>query len=126
MSQKRDIILIVDDDKAVRDSLKFSLEVEGLDVRVFAEGKELLASPALTVARCILIDYKMPVMDGFAVLRALSAKKVSTPVILITVHATESIRRQAKAAGVSHVLEKPFFNGSLLETIHDVIGSTCT
>jgi two-component system, LuxR family, response regulator FixJ len=116
-----DIVLIVDDDRAVRDSLKFALEVEGLVVHVCADGKELLAHPSLFRARCLILDYKMPAMDGFSVLDHLAAREVRLPVILISARVTDDLRHRAALAGVWRTLEKPLLDGALLESIHDVL-----
>ena len=122
MTSQQDVVLLVDDDAAVRDALKFALEIEGLVVHGCAGGAELLAHPELRRARCIVIDYRMPVMDGLALLERLTARELRIPVILITAHATRSLRERAARAGVRHVLEKPLFNGSLLDSIHAVLG----
>ncbi|WP_158742719.1 response regulator [Acidisphaera sp. L21] len=124
MTIGKEIVFVVDDDDAVRGSLKFSLEIEGLTVRLCAGGAELLAHPELDCARCIVLDYKMPSMDGFDVLDELAIAKVQVPIILITVYATPALYRRAKAAGVVRVLEKPLFNGGLLESIHHVLGTS--
>jgi two-component system response regulator FixJ len=123
MTEKQDLVLITDDDEAVRESLKFALEVEGFSVQICAGGEALLAHPDLDSAACILLDYRMPKMDGLSVLRELKARHSRIPVILMTVHATRSLRRQAAEAGARHVLEKPLFNGGLMDAIHDVLES---
>lgn len=122
MTHGREIILVVDDDMAVRESLKFALELEGLTVRVCGSGEELLNHPDLAAAGCILLDYKMPVMDGLEVLDQLAARKIKVPVILITSRATNAILRRAKAAGVRRILEKPLLDGALLDSIQAVLG----
>ena len=121
MTKKQNVILVVDDDEAVRESLKFALEVEGFLVRTYAGGDALLAQAGLLSAACILLDFRMPGMDGLSVLRQLVARGSTVPVILMTVHATRSLRHQAAAAGVRHVLEKPLFNGDLMDAINDVL-----
>ena len=78
------VILVVDDDPAVRDALKFSLELEDFKVHVCQNGGDLLAHPALRQSNCIVLDYKMPGMDGLDVLAKLSSRAISTPVIFIT------------------------------------------
>ena len=122
MTQCQNIVLVVDGDLAVRESLKFALQIEGLAVFVFANGADLLAHPVLRMARCLVLDHKLPLMDGFAVLARLAAEKVTVPVILMTAHATEALCRRAATAGVRHVLEKPLLDGALVDTIHDILG----
>jgi two-component system response regulator FixJ len=121
MIQGQSVVLVVDDDVAVRDSLKFSLELEGLLVQVFGSGAELLALPDLPDACCLVLDYKMPVMDGFEVLARLAADRIELPVILITSPATEAIRRRAAAAGVEQVLEKPLLDSTLVDHIRSIL-----
>lgn len=108
-------VVVVDDDRAVRESLKFALELEGMMVRTHASGPELLAcAPA---ADCLVLDYKMPTMDGLAVLAALVARGMRIPTILITAPVTERVRDAADRAGVFSVLEKPLTGDVLLRNI---------
>ncbi len=123
MTERRDIVLVVDDDLAVRNSLKFALELEGLCVRACGSGEELLIHPDLREAQCILLDYRMPEMDGFQVLDRLASSKVDVPVILITSGAAGLVSRRARVAGVRHVLEKPLLGSTLLRSIQDVLGT---
>jgi len=121
MTKRRDMVLVVDDDCAVRESLKFVLELEGLVVSVCGSGEELLCHPDLDQAGCLVLDYKMPEMDGFEVLGHLAKRRLRLPVILITPNANGNLRDRAKAAGVRHVLEKPLSDGTLRDRIADVL-----
>ncbi len=121
MNSQSDIILVVDDDLAVRESLKFALELEGLVVHVCGSGMELLRHPDLSRARCLVLDYRMPVIDGFEVMEHLSALQVALPVILITSAATDALRERALKVGVRHVVEKPLSDSALLENIHEIL-----
>jgi two-component system response regulator FixJ len=121
MNSQSDIVLVVDDDLAVRESLKFALELEGLVVHACGSGMELLRHPDLSRARCLVLDYRMPVIDGFEVIEHLSALQVALPVILITSAATDALRERASKAGVRYVVEKPLSDSALLENIHDVL-----
>ncbi len=123
MSTGEDVIFVLDDDEAVRESLKFSLELEGYVVRTCAEGRELLEHPDLARARCLILDYRMPRMDGFEVLDRLVMQRVGVPVILITSNASEALRRRAESVGVHQVLEKPLSDGALMENIQSLLGS---
>ncbi|HVJ51848.1 MAG TPA: response regulator [Aliidongia sp.] len=121
MMERKDIVLVVDDDQAVREALKFALEVEGLSVRVCGSGMEALSHPDLTQARCLILDLRMPGMDGFDLLDRMAGMRLHLPVILITAPINAAVRRRASAAGVRHVLEKPLLDGALLDSIHDVL-----
>jgi two-component system response regulator FixJ len=118
----REIVLVLDDDEAVRESLKFSLELEGFSVRLCADGDELLAHPDLDHASCLVLDYRMPVMDGFEVLALLAGRRPDLPVILITSNVSSSLRHRAARVGVLQVLEKPLSDSALLENIHVALG----
>lgn len=114
-------ILIVDDDPAVRDALKFSLELEGFKVHTCRDGMELLAHQCLPKSDCIVLDYKMPGLDGLNVLRQLAERQVAVPVILITGPVTENLRNRAIRAGARLVLEKPLLDGALTDKIRELV-----
>lgn len=110
-------VIVVDDDDAVRRSLKFALELEGLDVRLYACGAEVLADAALPASGCFVVDQRMPGMTGFELLARLRERHVSLPCILITAPVTAEIRAAAARQGFARVLEKPLDDGSLIESI---------
>lgn len=122
MNVARNLVMVVDDDSAVRESLKFSLEIEGLAVHACASGAELLNHPDLSCAGCLVLDDAMPAMDGFEVLEQLTRQSLQIPVILMTVNATPKIRQRAARAGVRHLLEKPLLDNALVDGIRDVLG----
>jgi two-component system response regulator FixJ len=122
MTEGQHIVFVVDDDLAVRESLKFALELEGLVVRVCGSGAELLQHSELRQAACLVMECKMPLMNGFEVLDILAAQRTKPPVILLTSYATDALRRRAAASGVKFILEKPLLNGSLLDVIQEVLG----
>jgi len=110
-------VLVVDDDRAVREALKFALELEGLKVSAFDSGSALLCHPGLAQADCLILDQKMPTMDGLAVMDALAARGIAIPIILITSSVNETLRRQARKAGVFAVLEKPLLDDILVQNV---------
>ncbi len=121
MNARSHVVLVVDDDLAVRESLKFVLGVEGLEVHDCASGAALLDHPQLMDAACLVVDDQMPEMDGFEVLSALKTRDCRAPVILITGNATAGIRRRAALAGVRHIVEKPLLDSALIESITDIL-----
>lgn len=121
MSEGQPLVLVIDDDRSVRDSLKFALELEGLEVHLCTGGDELLHHPLLGRAQCLVLDHHMPQMDGFEVLDALAEQHCAVPVVMIASHATAMVHRRAIAAGVRHVVEKPFMDTTLTESIWDVL-----
>jgi two-component system response regulator FixJ len=120
MPERDIVIIVVDDDPAVRAALKFSLELEGFRVHACRSGIDLLAHPALRQSDCIILDYKMPEMDGLDVLAKLASCAVSTPVIFITGPITAALRDRAIRAGAKLVLEKPLLDGMLTEHIRQI------
>jgi two-component system response regulator FixJ len=120
-NDKKSVVLIVDDDRAVRTALKFMLELEGYTVHACASGDELLHHPVLKDARCLLVDYKMPVMDGLEVIEQLEKKNIHVPVILITSFVNKSFTRRAAEIGVVRILEKPLLDSVLSENIRQIM-----
>lgn len=124
MTEGQHLVLVVDDDLAVRESLKFALELEGLEVRTCSGGADLLVHPSLWRAACLILDDHMPVMDGFAVLAGLRMLSCHVPVILITDHTTDALHRRAARVGVRRVVEKPLLDSALLDGIQDILGAS--
>jgi FixJ family two-component response regulator len=121
MRAEKNLVVVVDDDRAVRDALKFALELDGLAVLACDSGAQLLQSPELERTDCLVLDHKMPGMDGFAVIAALAARKIDLPIIIITAPVTEALRWRAEQAGVTHVLEKPLLDNVLLEEVRKTL-----
>ena len=107
MSKTPDVILLVDDDAAVRNALKFSLEMEGFSVRLYPTPEALLAESNLPSVGCLVIDYRMPEIDGLELVERLRNRGVALPVLLISGRVTRSLRDRASGLGVRDVLEKP-------------------
>lgn len=116
-------VIVVDDDAAVRASLKFALELEGLDVRLYQGGDELLADADLPTHGCLVIDYYMPAMTGIDLVDRLRDRHVDLPAILITAKATDMVRGRAARSGVRQVIEKPFEGGALVESIRNALAT---
>ncbi len=116
-----DFILVVDDDEAVREALKFVLEIEGLQVQACAGGRAVLERNDLAHASCLVLDYQMPGMDGFELLERLAEKGFELPTIMIAAQVGPALARRAKRAGIRHLLEKPLMDSALLEGIQDVL-----
>jgi FixJ family two-component response regulator len=110
------IVLVVDDDEAVRGSHKFSLELEGFDVRTFASPEELLKEENLPGSSLLITNYQMPTMNGLELVAKLRDRRVMIPAILVTGHSSENLRKRAAAVGVP-IVEKPFLGLHLVEYI---------
>jgi FixJ family two-component response regulator len=114
-------ILVVEDDRAVRESLKFSLVVEGFAVRAYADAEQVLAEPHLPEFDCLIIDQKLPGMNGLDLVSELRTRNVIAPAILITSHPGKSLRDRAEAAHIP-IIEKPLLN-SLLEQVRQTVST---
>jgi two-component system response regulator FixJ len=115
------VVGIVDDDPAVRSSLKFSLEIEGWAVGVYASADELLKESDLSRFRCLVIDQKMPGINGLGLVARLRERQISVPVILITSHPSRALVARADEAGVP-IVEKPLLGNALLDKIRELVG----
>jgi FixJ family two-component response regulator len=110
------LVIIVEDDSAVRDSLRFTLVIEGFAVWSFSDAAQLLAEPQLPDPDCLIVDQNMPGMNGLDLIAELRARKIRAPAILITSHPNSSVRDQAAAAGVP-IIEKPLLNSALVDGV---------
>jgi two-component system, LuxR family, response regulator FixJ len=109
-------VLIIDDDPAVRNSLKFALEVEGFAVRAYPAGADLLRETEFPTDGCLVVDLKLPEMNGLDLLVELRKRNIGLPAILITTHPSADVRPRAALAGVT-VIEKPLLNDTLFQGI---------
>lgn len=118
MSQSRTVHL-VDDDEAVRRSGSFMLRTSGYIVKTYASGVELLAKARELAPGCILLDIRMPEMDGLEVQRILKERGVLFPVVIITGHGDVNLAVQAMKAGAVDFIEKPFEKDVLIGAIEE-------
>jgi len=112
------IVIVVDDDAAVRSSLKFALEVEGFAVHAYGKGDELLGDAALADCACFIIDQKLPGTTGLDLVSALRQQRIAAPVILITSAPPPAVQERAAKAGVP-IVEKPLLGNALLDRVRD-------
>jgi two-component system response regulator FixJ len=108
---------LVDDDEAIRRSVGFMLKTSAFQVRTYESGVEFLKSASSLESGCVLLDVRMPGMDGLEVLSALRAKGVLLPVIIMTGHGDVSLAVQAMKAGALDFIEKPFEKAVLISAI---------
>jgi FixJ family two-component response regulator len=115
------VVIVVSDDLAVRNSLKFWLEIEGLTVRGYVSGADLLGAGDLARCDCYVVDQKTSAMSGLDLIAQLRNRHFTAPAILIASHPGRSLREQAKKADVS-IVEKPLLGNGLLDRIRDMVG----
>jgi two-component system, LuxR family, response regulator FixJ len=113
------VVLVIEDDLAVLNSLTFSLEIEGFKVHGYATGEELLSADNFSDCDCFVVDQKLPGMSGLALIAMLRDRHIDAPAILITSHPSSWLRKRAENAGV-WIVEKPLLGNNLLDRIHDV------
>jgi FixJ family two-component response regulator len=111
------LISVVDDDDSVRESLQGLIRSVGFAVQVFASAEEFLGSDHLRDTHCLILDVRMPGMNGLELQRHLAATRCAIPVIFITAHRNETARMQALKNGAVDYLCKPFSEEALLNAI---------
>jgi two-component system response regulator FixJ len=116
MSELR-LVHLVDDDESVRRSVGFMLNTSGLQVRAYASGTEFLKGAKILEPGCVLLDIRMPGMDGLEVQQALMDAGVSLPVIIMTGHGDVPLSVRAMKAGAVDFIEKPFEKTELLAAL---------
>jgi len=117
-------ICIVEDDEAVRDSLRALLETHRLTVADFATPQALLASGPLSDFDCFIVDFQMPGMNGLELVEALRARGVSRCAIVISAARAAAPRERMTKAGVIAWLPKPVPEPDLLDWIQRAIDCT--
>jgi two-component system, LuxR family, response regulator FixJ len=123
MPSQSDVVLVVDDDAAVRSALKFALETEGLHVRDHSGSMTLLADLNMPPFGCLVVYYRMPVMDGLELIAVLRERGIMAPAIIITECTNKELNAQAARLGIRQVLEKPLPTGALLAAIRSALAA---
>ena len=115
-------VYVVDDDEAVRDSLATLLRASGLRARTFASPLEFLADYRPQGAECLVLDVRMPRMDGLEVQRRLIARGARIAVIFISGHGDIPMAVEALRRGALDFLVKPFDDAELLRRVREAFG----
>jgi len=118
---RRPLVVVVDDDEAVRDALAFALDLEGFAVETYDSGEALLLrDPTRAPAACLVLDERLPGVSGLATLAQLRERRLASPAILITTHPGPFLRETARKAGVP-IVEKPLLSDTLVAAIEAAI-----
>lgn len=117
-------IVVVEDSEAVRRSLTLLLRTRGFAVEAFASAVELIGLRRVPDADCLLIDYKLPRMDGLALLPQLRAAGCTAPAILITGYFTNELKSRALQAGFDCIMDKPPERLTLVDQINRMIADS--
>jgi len=121
MSTDSAIVYVVDDDAAVRDSLKMLLDSVGLQSLTYASATEFLERYRPTRAGCLVADVRMLGMSGLELQEELNRRKSTLPVVFITGHGDVPMAVDAMKAGALDFIQKPFRDQELLDRIHDAL-----
>ena len=112
-------ILIVDDDPGIRATISEVLVEEGYTVATATNGAEGLAALTAALPAVVLLDMRMPVLDGWGFARALQERGVSLPIVVMT--AAQDARRWSQEIGAAWVLAKPFDLDELVQAVERVL-----
>jgi FixJ family two-component response regulator len=114
-------VFVVDDDRAMRDSLSWLLDSVGLRVRSYATAADFLADHDPAQPGCLVLDVRMPGMSGLDLQAELARRGVELPTIVITGHAEVSMAVRAVKAGAIDFIEKPFSDQLLLDRVRQAL-----
>lgn len=117
MNEPLQIIYVVDDDEAMRDSMSWLLEGEGYSVACFPSGERFLAARDDNMHGCLVLDVRMPEMSGLELHEKLDALGSLLPIIFVTGHGDVPMAVSALQRGACDFIEKPFHNEDLLSRI---------
>lgn len=117
-------LLVVDDSKAIRDMVAFTLEQQGYRVIVASDGAEGLARFRADTVTMVIADLNMPVMNGIEMIRKLRAdpRGAGVPVVMLTTETKPEMKAEGKAAGATGWINKPFDSGMLIAVAKKLAG----
>lgn len=118
------IVYVIDDDDAARDSLQFLLETAGLRAKTFGAAAAFLRTLPQAAEGCVITDVRMPGMTGIELLKTLKARAFPLPVIVITGHGDIPLAVEAMREGAADFLEKPYDDNALLQSIDRAIAAS--
>ena len=118
---KEPLVSIVDDDVSVRRSTRRLLRCSGLRAEVFSSAEDFLQSGLAAETTCLLLDVRMPRMDGLELQRRLGEAHQLIPIIFLSARASEEEERRALRAGAANFLRKPVSKEALLRAISAVL-----
>jgi DNA-binding response OmpR family regulator len=117
-------ILVCDDTPDLLEMVQLILETEGFEVKTAAAGREVLKALSQEIPDLVLLDLRMPGLDGFGVLRELRLRsEPSPPVIILSAKSMEEDRQAALAAGAKGYLMKPFTVAQLVDAVRRQVGA---
>jgi two-component system response regulator FixJ len=121
-SNSKPTVFLVDDDKAVRDSMRVLLKSAGIPLVSFGSAEEFLENVPENPVGCLLLDVRLPGVSGLDLLDQLEQRNIGMPVILLTEHAEVPMAVRAMRSGAYDFLEKPFKDKPLLDKLRQALG----
>lgn len=112
------IIHIIDDDESIRKFLEIVIRSEGFQVKTYSGAEEFLACYDTAQPGCLLLDVRMPGIDGLQLQEMLKTRNIVVPLIMMTGHADVKMAVQAMRNGALDFIEKPIDKDMLLKTLH--------
>jgi FixJ family two-component response regulator len=122
MNEVGSLVIVIDDDPDIRESLSALLETVGLRSAVFASAAEFLASKRPTEPCCVVLDVRLPGLGGFEFQRRLTQENFPIPIIFITGYADVPMSVRAMKAGAVEFLTKPIHDQEFLEAVQAALG----
>ena len=117
----RSLVVVVDDDESVRESLPDLLRECGFAVQAFASAEDFLASGSVASTKCLILDVAMPGMTGPDLQQELALRRWKIPIIFVTAHADNTVRPRLLEQGAVECLFKPFSETALLAALHTAL-----
>src|SRR5471030_363590 len=114
-------VLVVDDETAIREAIRMTLEYEGYKIEEARSGQDAIDKATKVDYDAILLDIKMPVLDGIEVLENLKEQKVKSPVVMVSGHGDVHTAVECTKRGAFDFLEKPLNRDKLLLTVRNAI-----
>jgi two-component system, LuxR family, response regulator FixJ len=120
---EQEIVHVIDDDDALRDSVRLFLANEGLNVKTYASATEFLSALDSAAFGCVVTDVRMPGMSGMELLAHLASRSLALPVVVVTGHADVPLAVRAMKQGAVDLLEKPFRAEDLIGAVRRALVS---
>jgi FixJ family two-component response regulator len=120
--EDKSCVFIVDDDPSVRKALKRFVASAGYSVETYASAQEFLSSVSVFAEGCIILDLRMPGLNGLGLQAQLAVLKYKLPIIFITAFDNPQDRKQAMDAGAVAFLRKPFSDHAMLNALESACG----
>ena len=121
VSQQVPIVFVVDDDISVRESLELMIQSAGWHPQTFTCAEEFLSSPRISSPSCLVLDVRLPDLNGLELQQRIAANRTDMPIIFITGHGDVPMTVSAMKAGAAEFLTKPFEDEVLLDAIRHAI-----